>query len=72
MQVQEVLKFGKRYDMDNLVFRGWKYKGRLVPSTDLAGFVPRVFFDLDGRYRGPTEDGCEPVFAFDPKQQPGD
>ena len=53
-----ILTTGQRYDLNALRFAGWRNPNEL----SLFGYSALDFFDEDGVYLGPDEDGIEPEF----------
>ena len=48
-----------RYETDALTFMGWSTGETHIPGMDCW-----AYFDRDGRYLGPDEEGIEPVFVL--------
>lgn len=57
-QTSGKLKAGTVYDVDALEFDRWS-----TGDAVYGGVSYHEFFDADGKYLGPDEDGVEPVFA---------
>ena len=52
------LSKGQKYDPSTLTLVGWT-EGN---GSGSDGYQPEYYFDQEGRYLGPDQDGIEPIF----------
>ena len=56
---------GTCYDVSTLVFGGFRSESGIAVSFITDGYSYLDWFNSDGEYRGPDEDGIEPTFVVD-------